>query len=93
MKYHDWNETKNIKLKLERGVGFEDVINAIHEGNLLDVRRHHNLTKYPYQKAYIVKINDYVYAVPFVEDDEKYFLKTIYPSRKLTKQFLFERRK
>lgn len=93
MKYFDWDEEKNALLKIERGVGFEDVVSAIDEGNLLEVLNHHNSKKYPNQKIYVVKIEDYVYLVPFVEDEEKHFLKTIYPSRKMTKKYLTERRK
>lgn len=93
MKYFDWDEEKNALLKTERDIGFEDVVSAIDEGNLLEVLSHHNPKKYPNQKIYVVKIEDYVYLVPFVEDEEKRFLKTIYPSRKMTKKYLFERRK
>lgn len=90
--YFDWDEEKNKKLKEERGVGFEDVVIAIDGGNLLDVLKHHNLKKYPNQQIYVVKIEDYVYLVPFVKGPEKQFLKTIYPSRKMTKKYLIERR-
>lgn len=92
MKYFDWDEDKNAKLKSEREVCFEDVVTAIDGGNLLEVLEHHNSDKYPNQKIYVVKINDYVYLVPFVEDKEKIFLKTIYPSRKMTRKYLIERR-
>lgn len=92
MKYFDWDEEKNAFLKAERDIGFEDVVNAIDEGNLLKILDHHNLKKYPNQKIYVVKIDDYAYLVPFVEDEEKRFLKTIYPSRKMTKKYLIERR-
>ena len=44
--------------------------------------------KYPNQKIFIVKLSEYIYLIPFVEDSEKVFLKTIYPSRKATKKFL-----
>ena len=33
-------------------------------------------------------LDDYVYAVPYVEDSEKIFLKTVFPSRKYTKLYL-----
>ena len=61
---------------------------AINEGKLYDVLEHSNPAKYPNQHFYIVEIRQYIYVVPFVEDDAKIFLKTIYPSRKLTKQYL-----
>lgn len=92
MKNYDWDEEKNAKLKKERGVCFEDVVTAIDEGNLLAVLDHHKQDKYPNQKIYVIKIEDYVYLVPFVEDREQHFLKTVYASRKMTKKYLIERR-
>jgi uncharacterized DUF497 family protein len=78
----EWNLEKNDQLKKERDVCFEDVENAINDNRLLDILPHHNPEKYPNQKILVVKINHYVHYVPFVEDDEKYFLKSIIPSRK-----------
>ena len=88
MKYFDWNDEKNIQLRQERDVCFEDVLVAISDGKLLDVLVHPNATKYPNQKVYVLNISGYVYLVPFVDDGSKIFLKTIYPSRKLTKAYL-----
>lgn len=93
MKYFDWDPGKNDRLRSERGVCFEDVVTAIGEGNLLEVLDHHNPGKYPNQKIYVVKIEDYAYLVPFVDEEDKRFLKTIYPSRKMTKKYLIERRR
>jgi len=80
---------KNELLKEERGVSFEDVILSIEEGNLLDDLEHPNKDKYSNQSIFIilVKIKDYVYYVPYVEDNETIFLKTIVPSRKLNKKY------
>ncbi|HXW69201.1 MAG TPA: BrnT family toxin [Dissulfurispiraceae bacterium] len=88
MKFFDWNNEKNDMLKKERGVSFEQVELAIAAGDLLDRVRHPNPAKYPNQKVFIVKIEDYVYSVPYVEDDESIFLKTIIPNRKATKKYL-----
>jgi hypothetical protein len=46
------------------------------------------LDKYPNQKMLIVNINNYAYIVPFVRDEKYIFLKTIIPSRKMTKKYL-----
>jgi hypothetical protein len=54
---------------------------------LIDIIEHPNSEKYPNQKALIVLKSDYVYMVPFVETETEYFLKTIIPSRKLTKNY------
>lgn len=88
MKYFAWDEEKNAYLKSERGICFEDIVVAIDSGTLLDIVRHHNVKRYPHQKMYVVLVVDYVYLVPFVEDDKKIFLKTIFPSRKATKKYL-----
>jgi uncharacterized DUF497 family protein len=92
VKYYDWDELKNAKLKAERGICFEDIVTVIGEGSLLDVLHHPNQSKYPNQRIYVVKVSGYVYLVPFTEDKDKYFLKTIYASRKMTKKYLFNRR-
>lgn len=84
---YEWSEEKNKLLKDSRHVGFEEVLLAIDEGRLLDVIPHHNLEKYPNQKLFIVRIRGYIYYVPFVEDEEKIFLKNIVPSRKYQKKY------
>jgi uncharacterized DUF497 family protein len=87
MKYYDWNDEKNELLKELRGVSFEQVVLAIVSGDLIDRLRHPNPEKYPNQEVFLVKIGDYIYSVPYVEDDEKVFLKTIIPNRKATKKY------
>lgn len=91
MKYIEWNAEKNELFKIERNVSFEDVIEAIFSDNLLDDIKHPNRGKYANQRMFIVNINDYVYLVPYLEDSEKIFLKSIFPSRKATKKYLKER--
>lgn len=91
MKYLDWDTQKNEKLKTSRGISFEEIIIAIVEGRLIKTLRHPNKKKYPNQKMYIVNVNNYAYLVPFVEDEDKVFLKTAIPSRVATKKYLIER--
>ena len=93
MKYFDWDEEKNAKLRDEREVSFEDVVGAIENNRVLDRIDHPNKSRYPNQKIIIVNISDYAYLVPYVEDEEKIFFKTIVPSRKMTKKYIIERRK
>jgi hypothetical protein len=88
MKYYDWNDEKNGLLKKLRGVSFEQVVLAIVSGDLIDRIKHPNPEKYPNQKIFLVKIDNYIYSVPFVEDDKKIFLKTIIPNSKQTKKYL-----
>ena len=92
MKYIDWDEKKNEQLKQEREISFEDMLNAIEEGNLFDILEYPNKNRYSNQMIFIVNISDFAYLAPFVEDEEKIFLKTIIPSRKATKQYIIERR-
>ena len=91
MKYFDWNQEKNAKLKSERDISFEDVVIAIEDNQILDIVE--NIKKYPNQKIFIVNIGNYAFLVPFVEDEKKIFFKTIIPSRKATKKYLIERGK
>jgi hypothetical protein len=87
MKYFDWNDEKNEVLKKTRGVSFEQVELAIALGDLIDRVKHPNPTRYPNQKVFLVNIDNYNYSVPYVEDKEKVFLKTIIPNRKATKEY------
>jgi ribosomal protein S3AE len=88
MKYYDWSDEKNELLKKLRGVSFEQVVLAIVSGDLIDRIKHPNPEKYPNQKIFLVKIDNYIYSVPYVEDDKKIFLKTIIPNSKETKKYL-----
>ena len=88
MKYYDWNDEKNELLKKLRGVSFEQVVLAIVSGDLIDRVKHPNPEKYPNHRVFLVKIEDYMYSVPYVEDDEKMFLKTIIPNSRATKKYL-----
>ena len=87
VKYFDWDDAKNAKLRAERGIGFEDVVFHIERGDLLDILEHPNPDRYAGQRIFVVRREDYVYLVPFVEDEHTVFLKTIIPSRKATKQY------
>ena len=88
MKLFDWNEEKNAELKRTRNISFEDVLFYIEKGDILDIVENPNQEKYPGQKYFIIEISDYIYYVPFVEDKETVFLKTIIPSRKYTKRYI-----
>lgn len=90
-KYYDWDVKKNETLKQQRDISFEEVLVAIDEGGLLAIVKHPNNKRYPNQRVFIVSIHNYAYLVPFVEDEEKIFLKTIIPSRKATKKYILER--
>lgn len=88
MKYIDWSDEKNIELKRERGVSFEMVASLIENKSILDIIDHPNPKRYPNQRIFIVEIDNYAYLVPFIDEEDKIFLKTIIPNRKATKKFL-----
>lgn len=84
-----FSKEKNELLKATRGISFRDVLQAIKEKKSLDDIAHPS-QKHPNQRLYIVEIKEYIYAVPYVVNGEKkeIFLKTIYPSRTLMKQYI-----
>jgi len=88
MDYYKWDFPKNEKLKVERGISFEQIVMHIERGDVLDLVAHPNQEKYLGQQIIVVEINEYAYLVPFIESSEGKFLKTIIPSRKATRDYL-----
>jgi uncharacterized DUF497 family protein len=88
MKPFRWGAEKNQMLKEERGVSFESIAVAIESGGLLDILAHPDQSKYPRQRVLVVSCDSYVYLVPFIEEEAYFFLKTIIPSRKATRDYL-----
>ena len=88
MKPFRWNAEKNEALASERGISFESIVVAIESGGLLDVLAHPNQAKYPKQRILVVSCDNYAYLVPFVEEEDYFFLKTVIPSRKATRDYL-----
>ena len=88
MKPFRWTPEKNDTLKADRGISFESIVVAIQSGGLLDILAHPNQAKYPRQRVLVVAHDSYAYLVPFVEESEYFFLKTIIPSRKATGDYL-----
>jgi len=75
-------------LMKERSISFEDIVFSIQQGDLLDDLCHPNKDKYPNQRLFVVNVDGYAHLVPYVENEEEIFLKTIIPSRKATKKYL-----
>ena len=88
MKPFRWNHEKNEALKIQRGNSFEEIVLAIEADGLLDELRHTNPDKYPNQSILVIALDAYVYLVPYVEEPDYYFLKTVIPSRKATRDYL-----
>ncbi|MBI4598440.1 MAG: toxin [Candidatus Omnitrophica bacterium] len=87
MAQYRWNPAKNDWLLQHRGISFEQIVWHIAEGYLLDVL-FSDKAQYKGQKQLVVAVRGYAYLVPVVEEGEAIILKTIIPSRKLTKQYL-----
>ena len=90
MKPINWNSTKNQQLVSQRGFSFEDIVFYLQQGQLLDDIKHPNSDKYPEQRIFVINVDNYVHLVPYVENRQEIFLKTVIPSRKATKQYLGE---
>ncbi len=87
MKPFRWNPEKNETLSAVRGVSFETIVVAIESGGLLDILAHPNPGKYPRQRILVVAADNYVYLVPYIDEQDYFFLKTIIPSRKATRDY------
>jgi len=87
-----WDEQTNEWLKQNRGLGFERVAVLMEQGAVLKVVFHPDQKRYPKQKIAIIDVDGYACLVPYVDDGECIFLKTIIPSRKATKQYLGRRK-
>lgn len=84
-----YNAQKNALLLEERHISFEEVIQAIEAGGVLAVYPHPRADRYANQHIMVVNVREYAYVVPFVDEGNgDFFLKTIFPDRKMTKKFL-----
>jgi uncharacterized DUF497 family protein len=88
MKVFRWDNEKNEWLKKNRGVSFEQVLILMEREDVLETIEHPNQNKYPGQKIATVRIDDYAYLVPYVQESNEICLKTIIPSRKATNKFV-----
>ncbi len=84
----EWSSEKEKWLGIHRDLSFEIVVNKILDDDLIDNIRHPNEKKYPNQFIFVIEIDGYCYIVPYVKTDVGVFLKTIVPSRKMTKYYL-----
>ena len=86
----EFDKEKDLALRETRSIGFKEIIEAILNNKTLDDYEHPKKSRYPNQRILIVEIKNYAYAVPYVENKKRktIFLKTVYPSRVLTKKYL-----
>ena len=56
----------------------------------MTVLQHPNRTRHPNQELYLVNHNNYIYVVPvdMESSSETALMRTIYPSRKYTREYL-----
>jgi hypothetical protein len=80
MKVVRWDPLKNEWLKRERGVSFEDIL----EANYMGEKQHPSRT---YHKLKLFEQSGVIWVVPYVENEQEVFLKTVYRSRKYTKAY------
>jgi uncharacterized DUF497 family protein len=83
----DWDPEKNEKIKRERGISFEEIALLLGAGSVWAVAKHWNTEKYPNQRIFLIPIDGRIIAVPFLRDKDRFFLKTAFPSRKMTKLY------
>ena len=84
---YEWNSKKNEWLKKERNISFEKIVFHLSQGDVWRIADHPDQKGYPGQRIYFVVVEEYVYLVPHVVEDEYIFLKSIIPSRKATKAY------
>jgi hypothetical protein len=85
-----WNPEKALILRADlarHGVGFEECLVAIEEGRVLaDIPN--PSAQFQHQRMFVLNINDYAYVVPYIDGEDSIFLKTVFPSRKYTAEYL-----
>jgi len=79
-----WDDSKNEKIKAERGISFEEIAAELIAGRVVDIVPHPSRLG---QRIFVVKLGDHFVMVPFVGDVDGVFLKTAYVSRKARKQY------
>lgn len=84
-----WDEKKNIKLRKERNIDFEAIVDLIELG---DFKVFENISSnHDGQMIFVVKGEPYPYVVPFRnEENGDVLLITIFQSRKFKKLFSLE---
>jgi hypothetical protein len=85
----NYSEEKNQILKTIRGLNFDDVLESLKKDNLVKDLKHFNTKKYFHQFLLLVQMRNYIYVIPYVinKNKKEIYLKTLYPSRKYTKEY------
>jgi hypothetical protein len=88
---YEWEPKKNEWLKTERNISFEKIIFHLARGDVWKLADHPDQANYAGQKIYFVIVDERIYLVPHVIEEDYIFLKTIIPSRKATRAYKRER--
>lgn len=88
MKDFKFSEEKDRVLRESRDFGFKDIIKEIKDGKIVKTIKNPNQKLYPNQKMYLVEFREHIAVVPFVEQTNYNFLKTVFISKKYTKKYL-----
>ena len=81
-----WNVKKNIKLRKDRGIDFETIIERIEKGDFKIFQN--QSSAHNSQKIFIIKNRPYPFVVPFREEPSgDIFLITVFQSRKFKNIF------
>ena len=73
-----WDLLKSERLKKVRGASFEEIV----QSKLIAVKNH---PRHEHQRLLLFFHKGYIWLVPCVIEEDGFFLKTLYPSRKYTK--------
>ena len=84
---YKWDEEKNNILKETRNISFFEIVTAIENRQALEIIDN-PISNHINQKCFVIELNNYIYLVPFVKNENEIFLKTIFPSRKHKKHYL-----
>ena len=84
---YEWDEAKNVWLREYRHISFEVIVWHLKQGHVLDTLCY-DKPKYMGQEQLVVNVDNYAYLVPIERRGEIIILKTIIPSRKLTRKYL-----
>lgn len=82
-----WSEEKNNKLQKERNISFEEIVLLLEQDKIIDIIKNPS-SNFDNQMCYLLEIEEYIWLVPYVYNENKIFLKTAFPSRKFTKIYL-----
>jgi hypothetical protein len=81
MKEIRWSLLKDERLKKARGISFEEILGA----ELIGVKKHLSREN---QNIMLFVYKGYIWVVPYVIDGDGVYLKTLFPSRKYTREHM-----